>query len=141
MRAELIFLPVLLQILLTLGIYVRLGQVKEQAVRRGEVNQQRRALHEDAWPVEVLKVNNNIRNQFETPVLFYVLVICLWLLDGVGIAALLAAFAYVILRLGHAWVHLGTNVVRVRKRLFQASIITLFFLCGLTLFALLQGSR
>ena len=32
----------------------------------------------------LLQINNNIRNQFELPVLFYVLVIVLWAIDAAG---------------------------------------------------------
>jgi hypothetical protein len=135
MNPDLIFIPILMQVLLTLFVFIRLGQVKERAVKRGEVDQSRRALHDDAWPDYVLKVNNNIRNQFETPVLFYVLVISLWILGAAGAVAQVTALTYALLRLAHAAVHLGSNVVKIRKRLFQASIVTLMVLCGLVLLA------
>jgi hypothetical protein len=137
MNPDLIFVPVLIQTLLTLLVFIRLGQVKELAVKRGEVDQGRRALHDDAWPDYVLQVNNNIRNQFETPVLFYVLVISLWILDAAGLVAQVTALAYALLRLAHAAVHLGGNTVRVRKRLFQTSIVILMVLCSLVLLAVL----
>ena len=140
MNPNLIFVPVIIQILLTLFVYTRLGQVKEQAVKRGEVDQTRRALHDDAWPDYVLKVNNNIRNQFETPVLFYVLVICLWLLGAAGALAQLTALAYALLRVAHASVHLGSNIVKIRKRLFQGSVVMLFVLTGLVLLAVFQSA-
>ena len=136
MNPNLIFIPLLLQVLLTLFVFVRLGQVKELAVKRGDVDQTRRALHDDAWPDYVLKVNNNIRNQFETPVLFYVLVISLWLLEAASLAAQIVALVYALIRLAHASVHLGSNIVKIRKRFFQASIVTLFVLCGLLLLAI-----
>lgn len=136
MAQDLILLPLLIQVLLTLVVYYRLGQVKEQAVRRGEVDQARRALHDDAWPASVQVVNNHIRNLFETPVLFYVLVLCLWQLQAAGPVAQLVALGYVVLRVAHSCVHLRSNVVRLRKRLFQASMVMLFLLCGLTLLEL-----
>ena len=138
MNQDLIFFPLLIQVVLTLFVYYRLGQVKEEAVKRGEVDQERRALHDDAWPESVQKINNNIRNQFETPILFYVLVIILWLLEAASPAALLIALTYALLRVGHAWSHLGKNVVKLRKRLFQASFIMLLALTGLVLFSLLS---
>lgn len=136
MNPDLIFFPVVVQVILTLFVFIRLGQVKEQAVKRGEVDQTRRALHEDAWPDYVLKVNNNIRNQFETPVLFYVLVISLWSLGAATVTAQLLALAYALLRLAHASVHLGSNIVRIRKRVFQASVVILLLLCVLLLLAI-----
>jgi hypothetical protein len=82
-----IFLPLLLQVLLTVAVYLALSVAKSRAVEQGLVDPQRRALHEDAWPESVQKINNNIRNQFEVPVLFYVLVITLYLLDAAGMLA------------------------------------------------------
>ena len=137
MHPDFIFVPLLVQVLLTFVMYVRLGQAKEEAVRTGSVDAARRALHDDAWPKSVQKINNNIRNQFETPVLFYVLVIVLWLLGGAGPASQAVAWLYVGLRIGHAFVHAGSNVVPTRKRLFQLSMACLFVLAGLALWAII----
>ena len=79
-----IFWPVLVQVLMTLLIYVRLIKVKVREMRAGKVDMERRGLHEDAWPDSVLLINNNIRNQFELPVLFYVVCLTLWALDAIG---------------------------------------------------------
>ena len=136
MNQDLIFFPLLIQVVLTLFVYYRLGQVKEGAVKRGEVDQDRRALHDDAWPESVQKINNNIRNQFETPLLFYILVIVLWLLEAASPLAQLVALTYALLRVAHAWSHLGKNIVKVRKRLFQASYLMLLALTVLVLLAL-----
>ena len=76
MTRDWIFVPVIVQVLLTLLIYVRLIKVKIREMKAGNVNMARRGLHEDAWPDSVLQINNNIRNQFELPVLFYVLALC-----------------------------------------------------------------
>ena len=137
MQENYILVPVLIQVILTLSIYIRLGQVKEKAVKDGEVDASRRPLHEDAWPDSVLQVNNNIRNQFETPVLFYILCISLWLTNGVTALALALAGIYAGVRIAHAYVHLGTNEIRLRKRLFQLSVVLLFALCGILFIAIL----
>src|SRR5688500_17669967 len=94
----LIFYPVLVMVLLTLLIYVRLIKVKVRAIRAGQVNRERQPLHEDAWPDSVLQINNNIRNQFELPVLFYVLCFVLYAMEGVGVLALVAAWVFVLSR-------------------------------------------
>jgi len=118
MSRDLIFVPVLVQVLLTLGVYVRLIKVKIRAMKAGEVDMSRRALHEDAWPESVLQINNNIRNQFELPVLFYVMSFSLWALDSVHWPALAAASLFVLSRIAHAYFHLGSNYVPNRRRAF-----------------------
>src|SRR5690606_21324806 len=84
-----LLLPVLAQIALTLFMYIRLAGAKAGAIKRGEVDEARRALHEDAWPESVQKINNNIRNQFEVPVLFYVMALSLISLNAADMAALI----------------------------------------------------
>jgi hypothetical protein len=118
MSRDLILLPVLVQVVLTLGIYVILIRAKIRAIKAGECNQARRALYEDAWPEYVLKINNNLRNQFELPVLFYVVAGVLWALDAVHVLALAAAWLFAVSRIVHAWIHVGSNYLPNRRRAF-----------------------
>ena len=133
MNRNVIFWPVLVQVLMTLLVYVRLIKVKVRELRAGRVDLARRALHEDAWPESVLQVNNNIRNQFELPVLFYVLCALFWALDAVGILALAAAWLFVLSRVAHAWVHLTSNWIPPRRRLFTVgwwALVAMVLLAG-----------
>jgi hypothetical protein len=97
-----IFVPVIIQVFLTLFVYLRLMQVKKRAAKEGRVDRVRIALRDDAWPDYVIQVNNNIRNQFELPVLFYLLATVLWLLDAVHGVAIAAATVFVVSRIVHA---------------------------------------
>jgi hypothetical protein len=118
MTRNLIFVPVLVQVLLTLAIYVLLIREKIRALKAGTVDKERRALHDDAWPNSVMKINNNIRNQFEVPVLFYVLSFALWALHAVHWLALAAATLFVLSRILHTWAHVGSNYVPTRRKVF-----------------------
>ena len=123
MTASLIFLPVLAQVLLTVILYLALQRAKTRAARAGEVDEARRALHEDAWPDYVRQINNNIRNQFEVPVLFYVVCVVLWALQTTGIVVQLLAWAFVASRVAHAWVHTHFNIVPIRRRIFALGVL------------------
>ena len=136
MSRNLIFVPVLVQVLLTLGVYVRLIKVKIAAVKAGQVNRERLPLHEDAWPESVLQINNNIRNQFELPVLFYVMSFAFWALDAVHWAALAAASLFVLSRMAHAYFHLGSNYVPNRRRAFTVGWWVLALMAVLVLWQL-----
>lgn len=136
MNRDLIFLPALAQILLTLAVYVYLGIAKGRALQLGQVDLERRALHEDAWPDSVRQVSNNIRNQFETPVLFYALVVMLWGLQAVNAITLALAAAYFLARLAHAYVHLGSNYVPLRRKIFTASCLILVAMTATALVAI-----
>lgn len=136
-QPTLIFLPVLLQIALTVWMYIRLASAKAQAVKNNQVDEARRALHDDAWPESVQKINNNIRNQFEVPVLFYVLVVMLFELGVAGVLAQGLAWAFVLSRMAHAYVHTGSNVVAVRRPIFMLGCLLVLAMLVLAAVALL----
>lgn len=138
MTRDLIFGPVLVQVLLTLATYVLLIKAKIRAMKAGEVDMARRALHDDAWPESVMKINNNIRNQFEVPVLFYVLAFALWALDAVHWVALAAAWLFAVSRIVHAWIHIGTNYVPNRRRAFTVGWWIVFAMALLVAWELVQ---
>lgn len=128
MTAAAFFLPALLQVLLTLLLYSKLVFAKSRALKAGQVNLERRALHADAWPENVIKINNNIRNQFEVPVLFYVLTIILWELQLTSISIQVLSCLFVATRYVHAWVHTGSNTVAWRRRVFMVGVAIVAFM-------------
>ena len=134
MKQNLIFLPVLVQISLVIALYAYLAIAKSRASQRGEVDEDRRALFDDAWPQSVLKINNCIRNQFEVPVLFYVLIFILWSLGAVNAFVHVMSWLFVATRIVHAYIHTGSNHVPVRRSVFNVGVLILLVLI---LFALL----
>jgi len=120
-----LFLPVLAQVLLTILVYFALARAKSQAIREGKVDRQRAALHADAWPESVVKINNNIRNQFEVPVLFYVVCFVLVALNTTGTLVQVLAWLFVATRTVHAWVHTRSNIVPVRFMSFLIGVVVL----------------
>lgn len=122
MTPALIFIPLLVQVLLTLWLYVLLAQRKRRAVAQGDVDETRRGIYDDAWPEYVILVNNCIRNQFELPILFYVLVLSLWSLGATGSLALALAGLFATSRLLHAYIHTGSNHVPTRRRIFMFGV-------------------
>ncbi len=135
--SKLLFLPLLAQMLLTIVVYFGLAVAKARAVKRGLVDLQRRGLHDDAWPESVQKFNHNIRNQFETPVLFYVLILVQYQLGVGGPLAQSLAWLYVVSRVAHAYVHIGSNHVPIRRPLFMVGCVILLAMMGLTVAAVL----
>ncbi len=125
-----IFVPVLVHMTLIMALYFSLGVSKVRALKRKQVDMQRRALHADAWPENVQKINNNLLNQFQLPVLFYVLSLMLFVLQATGPLALGAAWVFVLTRLAHSWVHTHGNVVEIRFALFTAGLVSVIFMLG-----------
>jgi hypothetical protein len=126
-------LPVLAQVLLTVAMYFVLAVAKSRAVKAGRVDLGRRALHDDAWPESVMKINNNIRNQFELPVLFYVLALMLWQLGDVDRLTLALAWLFVASRIVHAWIHTRSNYVPARRRVFTFGVMMVLAMAAVAL--------
>lgn len=125
MNSHHIIWPVLAQVLLTLSMLIVLGARKAKAVKTGAVDRKQAALNNRAWPEDVVKVSNNIANQFEVPVLFYVLSLVLYSINAVDIVAIVLAWVFVLSRFAHAYVHIGSNYVPTRLRLFLLGCLVL----------------
>jgi len=69
---------------------------------------------------------NSFSNQFEMPVLFYVLTILEYVTHLAGIVFVVLAWIFVIFRVLHAYVHVTSNIVPLRGALY-----------GITAFALI----
>ena len=136
-QQSMIFLPVLGQVLLTFAIYIALAISKARAIKSDQVELDRRALHGDAWPESVVKINNNIRSQFEVPVLFYVVSIVLWLLGAAGLFAQLLAWLFLASRVVHAYIHTGSNDIPRRLAAFKFGCLVVFLMLGLAVWAVL----
>jgi hypothetical protein len=136
MSSNYIIWPVLAQVFLTLMIFIILGVRKAKAVKVGEVNRQQAALSNRVWPEDVIKVSNNIANQFEVPVLFYVLCLVLYSINAVDIVAVVLAWLFVLSRFAHAYVHLGSNYVPVRFRLFLLGCLVMIAMLVLAVWKL-----
>ena len=130
MKQQLIFWPLVVQCLLILWLFVRLGIVKARAREAGEIDPSLTSIDNDAWPIYVRKVSNNIRNQFQLPVLFSVVLLAFFGLEAVDMVVLVLAAVFVLSRLIHTYIHIGRNHVPTRTRVFT---IGYFSLVGLVI--------
>lgn len=133
MNQSLIFIPVLAHMILVFTLFIKLGLAKSAAVKLGEVNRKDAALNSKAWPDSVVKISNNIGNQFETPVLFYVLAIIFFLTNTLNSAVLVLMCFYTATRYLHSYFHITTNFVPNR---FKAFLVGVLILLGLTVWQL-----
>jgi hypothetical protein len=125
MNNHLILWPLLVQVLLTLAIFIVLAKRKKQSITDGTADREKAALDNKAWPVDVVKASNNIENQFQTPVLFYALCLAFVVNQGVTAITLSLAWVYAVSRIAHAVVHVGSNNVPKRLRYFMIGVVSL----------------
>lgn len=134
-----IFLPVVVHMLLVIALFFLLASRKMKAVKAKQVNPKETALDNKAWTDDVIKVSNNIANQFETPLLFYVLCTVTFLVGLVDTVSLVFAWSYVVLRYVHCFVHIGSNTVPLRMKIFALSLLIILLMLLRIMITLIAG--
>ncbi|MGE3149381.1 MAG: MAPEG family protein [Pseudorhodoplanes sp.] len=125
MTVEMVLLPLFVQVALTFIVLFTLAGRRFGAVRRGELRGPV-ALREPNWPDRVRQAEYNYQNQFELPVLFYVLTIAVIITKKADLLFVAMAWVFVLLRALHAGVHLTTNTLAVRGPTFIVAALVLF---------------
>ena len=119
---------------LTIFCMVRLGLLRWAAVRSGEVDPKFFILYRGYDEPEKLAVySRHVVNLFEAPMLFYVIILTAFVTGQSGTWLLALAWTYVALRYFHSYVHLTSNVVLTRFRIFVISMLTLTTLWAVVL--------
>lgn len=80
---------------------------------------------EFAAAIKDTRCADNFANLFETPVMFYVACVGLYVTQTVSPLALALAWMYVATRIGHSVVHCNSNHVMTRFKWFAASLTVL----------------
>ncbi|MGE0231235.1 MAG: MAPEG family protein [Flavobacteriaceae bacterium] len=117
--------PVLAQIALTLLVYCGLGLARQRALRARAVRLGEIALDKTRWDEGSRKWSNNLDNQFQTPVLFYVLCGIATFIGAVGAVMTVLAWGFVATRIVHVYIHTGSNDLRRRFWVFVVSVCIL----------------
>lgn len=125
MSIKLILLPLFVEVALTFALMTWMGLSRVGALKRGEAKLADTALGQPNWPVKVQQIVNCYANQFQLPVLFYVLTVLAIITHHADYLFLLLAWAFVIARLVHAYIHTGSNYVRHRFNAFLIGALIL----------------
>jgi hypothetical protein len=120
--------PVMAQVLWTLVLITWNGLARVRALRSRRVRFADIALSSDAYPDDVRKISNNMHNQFETPILFYVLCGVATFVGATDFLMTLLAWVYVATRVLHTAIHTTTNYVPRRFYAFLVGVIALILM-------------
>jgi hypothetical protein len=123
--------PMLVQAALMIVITFWLAWARVGSIVRGKVDAkefERTGIWPHAW---IRNAGDNYSNQYEAPILFFVLCFILMQLGAVTQLAVLGAWGFVGSRIVHALVHLTKNVIPLRFFAFLIGIIMLCLLLGI----------
>lgn len=120
-----VLLPVYVQIALTFILLLWMGGMRLTALRAGEVKVKDVALGERNWPTRILQIQNAYHNQFEIPVLFYVLVVLALFTRKADMLFVVMSWMFVTSRLVHAAIHTTSNKMSLRFTAFVVGVLIL----------------
>ena len=130
-------LPVFVQVALTFVVLFRLGAVRLAAIRAGGLVRDEVVLGDTGWPPIVRQASNCFRNQFELPVLFYVLAVLALLTRQTSDLFLVLAWLFVLSRVVHAYVYVTSNHIGWRFGAFAFGALVLLAMWVLFALAIL----
>jgi len=136
---RLLIIAFLAQICWTFFVAFLAGRARFRAAARREIRQDI-SLDMDGLPDYARKVSNNMNNQWETPTLFYALILLALVLHIASLTLVALAVVYLVSRLAHTYVHMTFNKVIVRARVFFVGIGALILMTAVIILDLLTGS-
>lgn len=134
-----ILYPVFAQVFLTFIIMLWMGQQRVSCISRGEVRAVDIGMRKDVLVGRAAMVSNNYHNQFEMPVLFYVLCGFVFITSQADIILVSLAWGYVGIRYIHAFVHTMVRSMTKRFSLFVISCLLLMGMWGLFAFRVIAN--
>ncbi len=125
MSSQAVLLPLFVEVILTFALLFWLSWLRTRDFQSGAVRPQDVALREPKWSARAMQVGYSYSNQFELPVLFYVLTILAFVTRHAGLIFVVLAWVFVLFRVLHASVHVTSNIVRLRGALFGVAALAL----------------
>ena len=139
MSVPMILLPLFVEVILTFALLFWLAPLRARDFRSG-LREEDIALREPNWSKPALQVQYSFSNQFELPVLFYVLTILAYVTHHAGTLFVVLAWVFVIFRLLQAYVHVTNNKVRLRGAFFGVSALALAIMWIVFIIQILTGT-
>ena len=140
MTVQMILLPLFVEVILTFALLFWLGPLRARDFRTGQVREEDIALRQPNWSKPALQVQYSFSNQFELPVLFYVLTILAYITHHAGVLFVVLAWVFVIFRLLQAYVHVTNNKVMLRGAFFGVSALALAIMWIVFIIEILTGT-
>jgi hypothetical protein len=128
MSIRFVLLPLFVEVLLTFGVMFGMMYFRTSTLRRGETRLQDISLREPNWPKRATQFGYAFANQFELPVLFYVLTILVIITRHADLLFVLLAWIFVLMRVLQAVVHVTNNNVRMRGAYYGVGALILFIM-------------
>jgi len=125
MTIQFVLAPLFIHAALTFFIMFGMFFARRRALLDNKVKFKDIALREQNWPPRAMQFANAYLNQFELPVLFYVLTLLVLFTRQADLFFVLMSWVFVVLRVLHAYIHTTDNRVGRRATAFGAGALVL----------------
>jgi hypothetical protein len=125
MTVQMVLLPVFVLVGLTFALLLWMAGVRTRSLKSGEVKMRDIALGQN-WPARPAQIGNCFANQFELPLLFYILIALALPLRHADLVIVLLSWVFVVTRFAHAGIFVTSNDVRQRSLAWFAGVLVLF---------------
>lgn len=125
MSVQMVLLPVFVLVGLTFFLLLWMASARTRALRGKETRLKDIALGQPNWPERATQIGNCFRNQFEVPVLFYVLIALALPLRHADLFIVLMSWVFVVTRFAHASIFVTSNNMQQRSLAWFAGVLVL----------------
>jgi hypothetical protein len=136
-----VMMPLFVEVLLTFALLFWAGALRSGNMRAGIVKPEDVALRELNWPQRTAQVSNAYSNQTELPTLFFALTILAYFTHHAGTVFVVLAWLFIVFRLLHAYVHVTSNIPRLRGMLFGLGSLVLAIMWAIFIVQVLIADR
>jgi hypothetical protein len=126
MSVQMVLLPVFVLVGLTFALLLGMATMRTRALAGGETKMKDVALGEPNWPTRAAQIGNCFSNQFEIPLLFYILIAIALPLRRADLVIVLLSWVFVVTRFVHAGIFVTSNDLRRRGPAWFAGVLVLF---------------
>jgi len=128
MSAQMVLLPVFVLVGLTFALLISMATARRNALVSKQTKIRDIALGQPNWPVRATQIGNCYRNQFELPVLFYILIALALPLRHADLVIVMLSWVFVVTRFVHAGVFVTSNDLNRRSLAWFAGALVLFIM-------------
>jgi hypothetical protein len=139
MPIPIVLLPLFVEVLLTFAVMLGMMYHRTGALGRGEARFEAIALREPNWPPRAQQFAYAFANQFELPVLFYVLTILSIMTHHADFIYWVLAWVFVVSRVLQAGVHVTGNNVKWRGAFYGVGALVLLVMWLIFMVRILAG--
>src|SRR5882724_570594 len=125
MSVQMVLLPVFVLVGLAFALLLAMARGRGGALASRQTSVKDVALGQANWPERVAQIGDCFSNQFEIPVLFYILIALALPLRHADLFIVLMSWVFVVTRFLHAGVFVSTNNVKQRSMVWFVGVLVL----------------